>query len=159
MDPAQRRRWQQLMGRENFMHMHHYCRGLEHTNRALYLARTKTDRDKNLEFSIREFDYVLKNVKPDFAMLPEMHTKRGENLMRLGRAPEAIQSFALAIERKPDYWLPYAALSDYYKDQRDPKQAREWLEKGLSAASDAPPLKRRLAELNASEGRRKTTAE
>jgi tetratricopeptide (TPR) repeat protein len=147
-DPVQIQRWQNAMGAANFMHMHHYCRGLEHTNIALYVARDKRQRDSNLNFSIREINYALRNVQPEFAMLPEMLAKKAENLMLLGKAPEAIREYGRAIERKPDYWPPYAALSDYYKDRRDAKQARQWLEKGLAAAPDALPLKRRLAELD-----------
>jgi tetratricopeptide (TPR) repeat protein len=158
-DPAQIRRWEQLMGRDNFMHMHHYCRGLQHVKHALYLERTKHGRDQQLGFSIREFDYVIRNVKPGFAMLPEIRTKRAESLLRLGREPEAVVELGRAIELKPDYWPPYAALSDHYRGQRDVEQARLWLEKGLAARPDALPLKRRLAELGTPDPRRKTSAQ
>jgi tetratricopeptide (TPR) repeat protein len=92
-------------------------------------------------------------------MLPEVRTKRAASLLYLGRAPEAIEEFGRAIELKPDYWPPYAALSDYYKQQRDVKEAKLWLERGLAANAEALPLKRRLAELDATDRKRKTASE
>ena len=138
------------MGPKNFMHMHHYCKGLELTNHALYSARTKHDRDDGLRYSIGEFDYTIQRVAPDFAMLPEMLTRKGENLLRLGRAPEAVVELNRAIGLNPAYWPPYAALSDHYKAAGDLAAARDWLEKGLSATPDSKALKRRLAELDKS---------
>ena len=146
-DPNQIKHWERVMGSDNFMHMHHYCKGLDHTNRALYTERNEHGRNQHLRFSIREFDYVLKNVRADFALLPEIRTKKAENLLRLGEGPQAALELGLAIKLRPDYWPPYAVLSDLYKEQRDLKQARLWLERGLAATGDASPLKRRLTEL------------
>jgi hypothetical protein len=154
-NPAEIQRWSTVMGSHNFIHMHHYCFGLEHTNGALYFARTKPDRDGNLVYAIREFDYVIRNVASDFAVLPEILTKKGENLIRLGEAPQGILELNRAIELKPDYWPPYAALSDHYKATGDTALARQWLEKGLSAVPATKALQRRLEELNAPKARRK----
>jgi tetratricopeptide (TPR) repeat protein len=74
--------------------------------------------------------------------------KKGENLIRLGRGPSGIKELLRAAELKPDYWPPYAAISDYYKKNGDLKDAREVLEKGLSASPDAKALKERLANLD-----------
>jgi tetratricopeptide (TPR) repeat protein len=143
-------RWSATLGQENFRHMHHYCKGLEYVNYALYSARTKQDRDRSLKSAIDEFDYAIPRVAPDFAMLPEMLTRRGENLIRLGRAPEGVADLNRAIKLKPAYWPPYAALSDHYKEAGDLADARALLEKGLSATPDSKALKRRLAELDKS---------
>ena len=147
---AETQRWSATMGEQNWRHMHHYCKGLEAINYALYSARTKLDRDRLLRAALNEFDYVIPRVAPDFAVLPEMLTRKGETLVRLGRAPEGVGQLNRAIELKRDYWPPYAALSDHYKKAGDLANAREWLEKGLSAAPDAKALQRRLAELDKS---------
>ena|SRR5437879_1921324 len=147
---AEWERWGATMGMQNFRHMHHYCKGLEAINYALYSARTKLDRDRLLRAALNEFDYVIPRVAPDFAVLPEILTRKGETLVRLGRAPEGVGQLNRAIELKRDYWPPYAALSDHYKKAGDLANAREWLEKGLSAAPDAKALQRRLAELDKS---------
>jgi hypothetical protein len=60
-----------------------------------------------------------------------------------------------AIELKPQYWPPYVALSDYFKELGQIAVAREWLEKGLAAAPNAQPLLRRLAELDRAKGARR----
>jgi tetratricopeptide (TPR) repeat protein len=156
-NPAEIDRWSASMGGHNFIHMHHYCWGLEHTNGALYFARTKLDRDGYLVHAIREFDYVLRNVGGDFALLAEIFTKKGENLIRLGKAPQGILELNRAIELKPGYWPPYAALSDYYKDVGDSASARQWLEQGLIASPGTKALQRRLAELDSKKGTRKSS--
>jgi tetratricopeptide (TPR) repeat protein len=148
-DPEALRRWETLMGGGfNFGHMHHYCDGLADTHQAQFQLRTKQERDAYLEKSLREFDFVLRHAKHDFVLRPEIHTKKGENLLRLGRPHEAIPDFIRAINIKPDYWPPYAALSDYYKGLGDTEQARTWLEKGLAASPGAKPLRDRLDKIS-----------
>jgi tetratricopeptide (TPR) repeat protein len=153
-DAQQIERWASVLGAGNFHHLHHYCAGLENTNRALYFSSTKLDRDRELRTSLNEFDYVLARVTPDFALLPEILTKRGENLLRLGSGPQGLLDLNRAIELKPDHWPPYAALSDYYKALGDVASAREWAEKGLSAAPGTKALQRRLTELDKTKAAR-----
>jgi tetratricopeptide (TPR) repeat protein len=141
-------RWNKLMGQSNFHHIHHYCIGLANTHRALYRPLTRRERSWELEVSVKEFDYVISRATPDFVLLPEILTKRGENLVRLGRAPEAISTLMRAIDTKPDYWPPYAALSDCFRDAGQFEEARAWLEKGLAASPGAEALQRRSRELS-----------
>jgi len=148
VDPAQIDRWNSILGPKNFWHLHHYCFGLEHTNQALYSSRSKLERDRALRESVIEFRYVLERVAPDFALVPEILTKKGENLLRLGNGPEGVMDLNRAIELKPDHWPPYAALSDYYRTLGDLEEARTWAERGLSAAPGTKALQRRLAELD-----------
>jgi tetratricopeptide (TPR) repeat protein len=138
--------------------MHHYCQGLIETNRATFSVRTRQERMHLLASAISNFDYVIQRASADFIMLPEIRTKKGENLILLGRGPLATAEFLLAIELKPDYWPPYARMSDFYKKTGDLAKAREWLEKGLSAAPNAKALQQRLAELGAAKGKRKAAA-
>jgi tetratricopeptide (TPR) repeat protein len=152
-DPQQIERWASVLGQENFIHMHHYCLGLESANRALFFSSTKQDRDRELTTAVREFDYVVDRVAPDFALLPEILTRRGENLLRLGNAPQGVVDLNRAISLKPDHWPPYAALSDYFKALGDFASAREWVEKGLSAAPGTKALQRRLTELGTKPAR------
>lgn len=153
-NPEQIEYWRSVMGK-TYEAMHHYCWGLMKTNRALVLSRDRRTRLSWLQASLAEFDYVIANAPKDFVLLPEIHTRKGENLILLGRAPLGIQELARAIEAKPDYWPPYVHLSDYYKSTRDLKKARELLEKALSFAPDVKDLQMRLAELNAGKDKRK----
>ncbi len=145
-DPVQTQKWQSILG-YMWQHLHHYCWGLQQTNYAMLFAPNEHERKAYLQYSLPNFDYVIKYMKPDYVLLPEVLTKKGENLIRLGRAAEAMAPLQRAIEVKPDYWPPYAALADYYKEAGAPAKAREWLEKGLAAAPGTPALTRRLTEL------------
>jgi tetratricopeptide (TPR) repeat protein len=147
-DPAEIKRWKLAMG-PTFDAMHHYCWGLMKTNRANLLARDQRWRTFYLRDSIGEFDYVINRAPPDFKLLPEILTKKGENLLALDRNDEGLHALRRAIELKPDYWPPYAAISDHYRKIGDLGKAREWLEEGLSVTPDIGALKRRMAELDA----------
>ena len=157
-DPPTTERWRSLLGPQNFIHLHHYCFGLENTNRALYFSRSKLERDRELNSSVGEFDYVIARVARDFALLPEMLTKRGENKLRLGNGPQGLVDLSRALELKPDHWPPYAALSDYYRELGDLDSAREWAEKGLAAAPGTRALERRLSELKKTKTPRPASA-
>jgi tetratricopeptide (TPR) repeat protein len=152
-NPAEIARWDARMG-SAFQSMHHYCWGLMKTNRAMLLAKTRQDREFYLGSSIGEFDYVLERAQPGFVLLPEIYTRKGENLIRLGRSGPAIEALEKAIALKADYWPPYAHLSDFYKSKGDAARAREILENGLALVPDAKALRRRLAELKTAGARR-----
>ncbi len=146
-NPLEIERWKKLMG-PDFEHIHHYCRGLEHTNRALYFERTQQSRNLLLKYSISEFDYVLRNAHQDFAMRPEILTKKAENLLQLGDTESAVLAIDDAVKLHPTYWPPYAALSDHYHRLGQIQKAREWLKKGLAAAPNTRALERRLEKLD-----------
>lgn len=127
------------------------------TNRARFLARDELARRFYLTDSIGEFDYVITRVSDDFILLPEILTKKGENLILLGKGQVGILELERAIELKPDYWPPYAHLSDYFKSLGDLKMAREVLERGLSLSPESKGLLRRADELNSVADRKKGT--
>ena len=149
-DGSQIERWKVVLG-PTYEHMHHYCWGLMKTNRGVLLARTEQARSYYLSDAVTEFDYVIARSPRDFILLPEMLSRKGENLVRLGRGGAAVVSFELALQAKADYWPPYAHMSDYYKNLGEPDKAREILERGLVAVPDAIALKRRLEELSQSK--------
>jgi tetratricopeptide (TPR) repeat protein len=143
---AEIERWHKVMG-PGFVHIHHYCHGLQLTHRARYESRTKEARNRELGFSLGEFDFVIARVDSTFALLPEILTNKGENLLLLERDREAIAALVRAIEVRGDYWPPYAALGDYYKKMGKLDEARNWLKRGLAASGGAKALERRLREL------------
>ena len=151
---AEIERWYGVMGR-TFDAMHHYCWAIMKTNRALLLARDNQTKFFYLRAAIEDFNYVLRFAKPDFIMMPELLTKKGENLIGIGRSAEGISELEHAMESKPDYWPPYAALSDYYESTGNVAKARELLEKALTFAPDTKALTRRLAELEGAKGKKK----
>lgn len=155
-NPAEIERWGSLMGHAAFHAMHHYCSGLMETNRAEFLSSTPAERLFYLRHAVVEYDYVIERVPQDFKLLPELLTKKGENLIRLGQARLGVDEFLRAIDLRPDYWPPYVQLSDYYKGIGDLPKAREYLEKALSYSPNVKSLKARLTELEAVNTKRKT---
>jgi len=155
-DPTMIAAWTARMG-PSFHHIHHYCAGLINANRALLLARDAMTRRFYLNQAVSEYDYVIHRSADDFILMPEIVTKKGEALVKLDKGPVAVLEFERAITLKPDYWPPYANLSDYYKDSGDPKKARETLESGLAKLPDEKALQRRLAELDTPSAERKGT--
>lgn len=153
-DPAKIEHWRGILG-PGYSHIHHYCNGLIQTNMAMLRADNKKSRVSLLEISLSEFDYVIRNVPEDFVLLPEILTRKGENLIRMGRGPESIQVLQRAMRIKPDYWPPYAYLSDYYKDIGEREKARQTLEKGLARSAGSKALTSRLKSLDGSAGRNK----
>jgi len=149
-------RWNVILGGGGMMaHIHHYCRGLAHTHHALFSAKNAQERIYALGYSINEFNYMLNNAgdTTHFKLLPEVLTKKGENLIRLKQFTEAMPVLLRAMEVKPDYWPPYAILSDYFRDMGDVPRAREWLDKGLAVAPESKALRSRQAELANAKGR------
>jgi tetratricopeptide (TPR) repeat protein len=147
-NPTQTQHWRDMMGAP-FNHIHHYCFGMIKTNRAMFWTVEQHYRTFYLRDAIKEFDYVLERVPKDFVLVPEILTKRGENLVRLGQGPIAVLDFEKAIDTNPGYWPPYAQLSDYYAKSGDVDKARKTLEDGLKSSPDASGLQRRLAALSA----------
>lgn len=146
---AEMNRWREELG-DTFRALHHYCWGLMKTNRAHYLARTKQLKTFYLNSSVNEFDYVLQRAPADFVLLPEILTKKGENMLELGNR-NGIAELERAIQIKPDYWPPYAALADFYERVKDRADAVDILEKGLAAAPGTKALQRRLTELKSGQ--------
>lgn len=139
-------RWHATMG-DVFIHMHHYCWGLMHLHRAKVLARDAQARGFYYDHAVREFDYTIERTPRDFPLLAEMLTKKGEALLGRGKAALALAEFERAIELKPDYWPPYAHISDHYRSSGDAPKARQILEIGLARSPGAKGLQRRLQEL------------
>jgi tetratricopeptide (TPR) repeat protein len=142
----EREKWHAMLG-DTFRALHHYCWGLMKLNRASFLAQTDQARQFYFADAVNEFDFVLRNSQDDFVLLPEILTKKGQVLIKLGKAPIGVMELERAAQLKKDYWPPYAQLSDYYKETGNTQKAREYLEQGLSHAPDAAALKRRLHEL------------
>jgi hypothetical protein len=126
--------------------LHHYCWGLMKTNRALFLTNEKRVKEFYLRGANSDFDYVIVRAAADFPLLPEILTKKGENLALL-RDTSAELVLRRAIEVKRDYWPAYAALSDHYRGTGQLAKSREVLEQGLSLVPDAKPLSTRLSQL------------
>jgi tetratricopeptide (TPR) repeat protein len=138
---------------KTFHAMHHYCWGLMKSNRAKFLTSDRQVREFYLADAINEFNYVIRHAQNDFVLLPEILTKKGENLILLGRVPEAMGEMKRALALRPDYWLPYAIMSEHYKNAGNRDRAKELLRDGLARSPDNKHLKGKLAELEKGKGK------
>jgi len=161
-DPEKIKYWRSTMGLgvsgyPLFEDMHHYCFALAQMNRVFIPARTLSpmERNKELTNAIDNFNYVLRHAPQDFVLLPEILTNKGRTLILSGRPADGVGEMQRAIELKPDYWPPYAYLSDYYKNTGNIKKARDLLERALSFSPNAKGLQMRMTELDAFKDKRK----
>ena len=132
--------WLGLMGR-GFWAVHHYCWGLIKLRRADRIGMLPVERIGTLTNVVGEFNYVLENSPPDFVLLPEVLTQRGDVLIRLGDAGAAIESYQAALQRKADYWPAYVSWGEVLLKIGRRKEAQELLERGLRLTPNVAQLR------------------
>ncbi|MHB8760548.1 MAG: tetratricopeptide repeat protein [Thiobacillus sp.] len=137
------RSWRTSMG-SDFVHLHHYCAGINFINRAR--ASVSAARKDMLVAAVREFDYVLDHVSSGFHLRSEILMNRGVALSLLKRDGEAIGNLLEAIKLDPRQPRAYSALADLYGKQ-NPGKALEAVSEGLRHNPDAKALQRRYTEL------------
>lgn len=78
-----REQWNQRIGPKNFIHLHHYCVGLNYLNRAK-LDFDKKIKRRNLQTAIRGFDYVLQRWPRSFELTSEAqsHKAQAETMLK-----------------------------------------------------------------------------
>lgn len=139
-------RWRGAFG-NMFQHMHHYCRGLRDVMFATMAAASPAQRKFLWERSINEYDYMIRNAGSNMALLPEIHFRRGESLVRLARLPEAEQEYERAWTLKPDYWPAYSAWAQQLIGLKLYARARSVLEAGLQHSPGEPTLTKLMAQV------------
>lgn len=139
------RTWRQSMG-QDFMHIHHYCAGLNFLNRA-YARSPGKDRDGTLGAAVRNFDYVLEHTRTDFSLRPEVLMQRGLALSLANKPGEAIGNLNQALAMNPRLPRAYLALADMLVKQKNTARALEVITQGLRFNPDVRSLQRRYTEL------------
>lgn len=138
------RSWKASMG-PDFIHIHHYCAGLNFMNRAR--GSFSSGRQDIVVAAVREFDYMLDHAAADFYLRPEILMNRGIALALLNRAGEAVGNLIQAIERDPGQPRAYMALADLYLKQNNRSKALATVVEGLRHNPDTKSLQRRYTEL------------
>lgn len=135
------------VGKENWIHLHHYCYGLVQIFRSHRIGITLEQRQFHLGQAVNEINYVLKNASTRFVWRPELFTKRGLAFLLKQDYRNAENSFEDAIKENAKYWPPYGYLADLYLEQGKTDKARSILETGLKVAPNAQGLKNRMVKL------------
>lgn len=128
-----------MMG-DNFWHIHHYCIGLVHRQRALRSNTPPPVRAFQLSEARSNYLYVTKHASKDFILLPEIHTAIGEVELRLALPNDANQSFAKARALKPDYWPAYSHWAEFLIRSGHAAEAKPLVRTGLEYSPNSRTL-------------------
>ena len=82
-NPESAKVWRASIG-SDFMHIHHYCAGLNFLNRARGMA-SGNDKRGTLGAAMTNFNYMLNNASSGFYMRPEILMNRGITQSMQGR--------------------------------------------------------------------------
>ena len=83
-DQALKGRWNAQMGTQHFLHVHHYCSGLNFMRRSS-AAVDSAKRRYALEQAINEFGYVLRNWPPEFQLYAQAQQQQKMARTLLGK--------------------------------------------------------------------------
>jgi tetratricopeptide (TPR) repeat protein len=117
-------------GRNNFMHMHHYCFALNFSYRALKATREQDKKHLNT-VAKGNYEYIVEHTEPSFSMRPKVYVELGQVLLRLNSPGEALKYFLEAVRFNPKYVSAYAALIDFHRRSGNGRDALEVATKGL----------------------------
>lgn len=82
-DEALKKIWSDRLGRDQFLHMHHFCFGLAFMSRAR-MEINKKDRRFTLQGAVRNFDYVLARWPATFPLTAQAQGLKSQALTMLG---------------------------------------------------------------------------
>ena len=139
--------WTDRLGRP-FTALHHYCWALIAINRANKFNATHQEKRFNYFTATAEIDYVIRSVKEDFVLMPEMLTRRGEAYTKLKNYSAAEADFRWAIRLKADYWPAFLGLAQSFLTQGKKDAARAILNDGIKTASDPRALQTLLSQID-----------
>ncbi|MEF8698920.1 MAG: tetratricopeptide repeat protein [Candidatus Accumulibacter sp. UW26] len=133
--------WAARLGRRSFHAIHHYCWGQINLQRALRSGTPRRERDYLLGTIIADYDYVLEHADPNFVLLPEILTRKGEVELLRSRPNDANRSFARARALKPDYWPAYSAWAEFLIYLGKKAEAKAIVKSGLEHSPDSRTLR------------------
>jgi hypothetical protein len=137
--------WESTLGKD-FVHTHHYCAGLNFINR-YYRARTKNDKNFNLQNAEDNLKYMIAHAEPTYSLMPDVYLNLGKVYALSGQPAQAIIYLNKAIELNPRQPAAYSALADYYTKSKQTAKALEIVTDGLRYNPDTNSLQHRYKEL------------
>ena len=138
-------RWLQRLGRDTFVHVHHYCAGL------FTMGVANRDYEKRgylLNRALGEFAYMEQHAPKQSQLMPEIFMKKGKVMLLLGRDPEALSAFNTSLLLNKRYSPSYMAIADYYILRKQYEEAMDITKKGLIAVPKSKGLKRRQNKIS-----------
>jgi len=132
--------------REDMVWGNHLCEALV----KMPICRTYSGKSRIecLDAQTGDYRYWISRAKnPNFGMLPYLHTGLGELYFEIGKKPEAINEFMLALKKNPKYLKAYRSLIDAFIDTKQYDSAQFYLDKAI-AIKPNKAFKRRQEKLN-----------
>ena len=139
--------WIAKVGRD-FMHMHHYCDAKVAVMKADRARVSSGERKHWLLHAVNHYNYVIRNSKPSFVLLPEVYVQRANARIRQDLLKEALEDLETAKTLRPDYVPIYLTLAQLFQDGGNKDRARAALEEGLKAIPTSNVLRQSLAEFD-----------
>ena len=130
----------------DWLHIHHYCSGLNFINRYKRSFGNKIDQQAYFTNAMGEFEYMFSHVAPTFWMLPEMHVQKGKLLAAEKRNVEAVREFEQALQIDPNYVKAYVALSYLYKNTGQQSKYITALEQALQLVPNSESMQSRYKQ-------------
>ncbi|EXI86009.1 MAG: putative Zn-dependent protease [Candidatus Accumulibacter sp. BA-94] len=137
---AEAKRWVAILG-PTFWHLHHYCWGKMHLQRAMRSTTSEQERKHLLSTAVGDYGYVIKNGSRDFILLPEIYVGIGEIELLLAHPQEANRAFAAARALKPDYGPAYSHWAEFLMHSGQKAEAKQLVKTGLEYNPDAKTLR------------------
>lgn len=131
---------------QDWIHMHHYCEGLNHINQS-YRSANRREKERILAAAIGEFDYTIRNVRPNTKLIADILMARGQALIGLGRIPESISDLQKAVAIDPTLRRAYGLLADGYVTANQSENALKVVSEGIRHNPGSTSLMRRYDEL------------
>lgn len=140
--------WSSIFGASNWVHMSHYCFGVNNLNHALRNSRNKRESTYLAGVAINEFGYVFSHGDPaNWPLAAEAYTHIARAQVIQGRPAQAGGSLEKAIQANPKFVPAYVALAEMYMMSKNNKAALEVVEKGLANVPDSRHLASRFQTL------------
>jgi len=144
-NPQAAQQWSAQFGRENWVHIHHYCGGLNALNK--YYSQNAYERGRSLTGAVWEFDYVLKYTQPDFYLRADFHYNRGRALRLQGKEGAALGDLEKALELSPGMPPASIELAGLYKKLGKKDKALTTLKTALARSPTNKGLRRAYLEM------------
>lgn len=132
--------WEGVLG-PDFWHVHHYCYALANLRRAGAPGLDANRKKYLLGRVLGDYQYMVRNSKRDFVLLPEILVRIGDVQWMMGNQSESLSAYMDALELKPDYGHGYVRWAETLQSVKLTNKAVEVLEQGLKKAPQSPEVR------------------
>jgi hypothetical protein len=102
--PAQfakvRDKWIRTIGKNNWLHFHHYCFGIQKLNRFLRMTEKPEEKRRKgmLGSALAEFEYMRKRADRSFPLWPQLFMYESQIYFQLGQPVKAQRAMQQAVK-------------------------------------------------------------